>query len=164
MDVGVWFHICCRYLYLLIPQFLLVVVNIVLKCVYSFLIIYQHILCTGPQADLNIQKSFCRHHFAFNILSLAHRNLNICLPNVYQVVLQKYMKQLWNCSHSDVEMCFSHSTEFESHLPNGVKTSVIDFTFDVALATGLLKSQRINEYLINQELIICGLHTGVTQK
>jgi uncharacterized membrane protein YhdT len=85
MDVGVWFHICCRYLYLLIPQFLLVVVNIVLKCVYSFLIIYQHIL--GPQADLNIQKSFCRHHFAFNILYLAHRNLSICLPNVYQVVL-----------------------------------------------------------------------------
>ncbi len=162
MDVGVWFHICCRYLYLLIPQFLLVVVNIVLKCVYSFLIIYQHIL--GPQADLNIQKSFCRHHFAFNILYLAHRNLSICLPNVYQVVLQKYMQQLWNCSHSDVEMCFSHSTEFESHLPNGVKTSVIDFTFDVALATGLLKSQRINGYLINQELIICGLHTGVTQK
>src|SRR5882672_11958554 len=58
MDVGVWFHICCRYLYLLIPQFLLVVVNIVLKCVYSFLIIYQHILCTGPQADLNIQSHF----------------------------------------------------------------------------------------------------------
>jgi hypothetical protein len=48
---------------------------------------------------------------------------------------------LWNFSHSGVELGFSHSAEFESHLPNAVKTSAIDFNFNVAHDTGSLKSQ-----------------------
>jgi hypothetical protein len=48
---------------------------------------------------------------------------------------------LWNFSHSGVELCFSHSAEFEFHLPNAVKTSAIDVNFDVACDTDLLKSQ-----------------------
>ena len=46
-----------------------------------------------------------------------------------------------------VELCFSHSAEFESHLPNTVKTSAMDVNFVVAHDTDLLKSQ-IYEYLL----------------
>ena len=42
---------------------------------------------------------------------------------------------------SVILVCFSHSAEFESHLPNTVKTSVMDFNFVVAHDKDLLKSQ-----------------------
>jgi hypothetical protein len=34
--------------------------------------------------------------------------------------------------NSGVELGFSHSAEFKSHLPNAVKSSAMDFNFDLA--------------------------------
>ena len=43
--------------------------------------------------------------------------------------------------HSGDELCFSNSAEFEYHLPNTVKTWAMDFNFDVAHDTDIVKSQ-----------------------
>ena len=40
-----------------------------------------------------------------------------------------------------VELCSSHSAKFESHFLNAVKTSAMNFNFDVAHHTDLPKSQ-----------------------
>ena len=64
-----------------------------------------------------------------------------CQYMSFWCMIWEYNKQGWNFSHSGVEWYFSHSAEFESHLPNTVKTSAMDVNFVVAHDIGLLKSQ-----------------------
>ena len=71
-------------------------------------------------------------------------------------MVQEQIKEGWNFSHSSVELCFSHSAEFESHLPNTVKTSIMDFNFVVAHDTDLLKLQiYLYEHPTFIETILC---------